>query len=413
MELDVELDVRIERLGAQGDGVAQGPDGPVFVPFTLPGELVKVSVGPGETRAEAIAIIEPSPDRVAPVCPHFGICGGCALQHMEARAYLAWKREQVIAALASRGLEAPVEPVRPVPLASRRRASFALARTGQGVAFGYRAARSHAIIDIAACPVLSPGIASRLGKLKAALAPLGARKGETRVSLTETDTGLDLALEGARPSPALLTGLAASGASLGVARVTVDSESLTLQGEPLVTLSGAHVKLPPGAFLQASREAEAILVALVMEATAGAKRIADLFAGIGTFTFALAARAEVDAFEAGEAATGALADAARTTYKLKPIRTYARDLFRAPVSVKELARYDAVVLDPPRAGARAQAEALAASKVPRIVMVSCNPGTCARDLRILVEGGYRITRVVPVDQFLFSPHIELVAVLER
>jgi 23S rRNA (uracil1939-C5)-methyltransferase len=414
MELEVEeLEVRIERLGAQGDGVAQGPNGPIFVPFTLPGELVKVSVEPGETRAKAIAIIEPSPDRVAPVCPHFGTCGGCALQHMESHAYLAWKREQVIATLASRGLEALVEPMRPVPLSSRRRATFAVARTAQGLALGYRAARSHAIIDIAACPVLSPGIALRLGKLKTALAPLVTLKGETCVSLTETDTGLDWGLEGARPSPSLLTGLAASGASLGVARVTVDGESLTLQGEPVVTLSGARVKLPAGAFLQASREAEEILVALVTEATTGAKRIADLFAGIGTFTFALAARTEADAFEADEAATGALADAARTTPRLKPVRTHVRDLFRVPLSVKELARYDAVVLDPPRAGAKAQAEALAGSKVPRIVMVSCNPGTCARDLRTLVDGGYRITRIVPIDQFLFSPHIELVAVLER
>jgi 23S rRNA (uracil1939-C5)-methyltransferase len=220
MGLEVEeLEVRIERLGAQGDGVAQCPDGPLFVPFTLPGERVKVSAEPGEARADLIAIIEPSPDRVMPVCPHFGTCGGCALQHMESQAYLHWKREQVIAALRSRGLDAPVEPVRPVPLASRRRASFALARAGQRLAFGYRAARSHAIIDIAACPVLRPGIVARLAKLKAALAPLSARQGETRVSVTETETGLDLGLEGARPSPALLAGLAASAASLGVARV--------------------------------------------------------------------------------------------------------------------------------------------------------------------------------------------------
>jgi 23S rRNA (uracil1939-C5)-methyltransferase len=198
-----------------------------------------------------------------------------------------------------------------------------------------------------------------------------------------------------------------------VARVTVDSESLTLLGEPIVTLSGARVKLPPGAFLQASPEAESILTSLVTGAAEGAKRLADLFAGIGTFSFVLAAHPEVDAFEADEAAIGALADAVRTTPQLKPVRAYARDLFRAPLSAKELARYDAVVLNPPRAGAKAQAEALAGSKVPKIVMVSCNPGTCARDLRILVDGGYRMTRIVPVDQFLYSPHIELVARLER
>jgi 23S rRNA (uracil1939-C5)-methyltransferase len=186
-----------------------------------------------------------------------------------------------------------------------------------------------------------------------------------------------------------------------------------LAGEPTVTLSGAKVRLPPGAFLQASREAEAALAGLVRQGVGRSKRIADLFAGIGTFTFALAASAEVDAYEQEEAAIAALEQAARATPKLKPVRSFARDLFRAPLSKVELARYDAVVLDPPRAGAKAQAESLAASQVPKVVMVSCNPATCARDLRILVDGGYCIARIVPVDQFLFSPHIELVAVLER
>ena len=409
----MELEVRIERLGAQGDGLAQGPDGPLFVPFTLPGELVKVAAEPGEPRAEALAILEPSPERVAPVCQYFGTCGGCALQHIEARAYLAWKREQVIAALASRGLEVPVGEVRAVPLASRRRAAFTLGRTARGVAFGYRAARSHAIVDIAACPVLNSSIVGRLPKLKSLLAPLLGGKREARVTVTEADQGLDVAVEGIRPSAGLFAKLAATGARIVAPRIMIDGESVILAGEPSVTLSGAQVRLPPGAFLQASRESDAVLAGLVKSGVGRAKRVADLFAGIGTFTFALAGSAEVDAFEQDEAAIAALTGAARTTPKLKPVRTFSRDLFRAPLSARELARYDAVVLDPPRAGARAQAEALAASKVPKVVMVSCNPGTCARDLRILVDGGYRITRVVPVDQFLFSPHIELVAELEK
>jgi 23S rRNA (uracil1939-C5)-methyltransferase len=383
------------------------------VPFTLPGELVKVEVAPGEPRAEPLAILEPSPERIAPVCQYFGTCGGCALQHMDLGSYLAWKREQVVAALASRGLEVPVEEVRAVPLASRRRAALTLGRTARGIALGYRGARSHDIVDIEACPVLSPAIAGRLPKLKSVLAPLLGGKREARITVTETGQGLDLVVEGIRPSPSLLAKLAAAGASLGAARITVDGESVVLAGEPSVSLSGAEVRLPPGAFLQASREAEAVLVGLVRQSVGRAKRVADLFAGIGTFTLALAASAEVDAFEQDEAAIAALGQAARAAPKLKPARTFARDLFRAPLSARELARYDAVVLDPPRAGSKAQAEALAASKVPKIVMVSCNPGTCARDLRILVDGGYRITRVVPIDQFLFSPHIELVAVLER
>jgi 23S rRNA (uracil1939-C5)-methyltransferase len=295
-------------------------------------------------------------------------------------------------------------------LASRRRAAFTLGRTVQGIAFGYRAARSHDIVDIAACPVLSPSIAGRLPKLKSALAPLLGGKREARITVTETDQGLDLVVEGVRPSPSLFAKLATAGASLGASRISVDGESVIL-AEPTVSLSGAQVRLPPGAFLQASREAEAALVALVRQGRA--KRVADLFAGIGTFTFALAVSAEVGAYEQDEAAIAALGQAARATPKLKPVRTFARDLFRAPLSPSELARYDAVVLDPPRAGAKAQAETLAASSVPKIVMVSCNPGTCARDLRILEDGVYGIIRVVPVDQFLFSPHIELVALLER
>jgi len=409
----MELEVRIERLGTQGDGVAQGPDGPLFVPFTLPGERVQVAIEPGKDHAEPLAILEPSPARVAPVCPHFGVCGGCALQHMESQAYLAWKHEQVLAVLASRGLEAPVEEVRPVPLASRRRAAFALGRTAHGIAFGYRTQRSHAIVAIAACPVLSPRIVARLPKLKAALAPLLGGKREARVTVTETDQGLDVAVGGVRVSPRALSRVGGDGEVLGLARLMVDGETTALLAEPTVNLSGAEVRLPPGPFLQASREAESVLVALVKEDVGRAKRVADLFAGIGTFTFALAGSAGVDAFEEDEAAIAALAKAARATPKLKPVRTNTRDLFRAPLTARELTRYDAVVLDPPRAGAKSQAEALARSGVPKVVMVSCNPGTCARDLRILVDGGYRIARVVPVDQFLFSPHIELVAELAR
>jgi 23S rRNA (uracil1939-C5)-methyltransferase len=409
----MQLEVRIARLGAQGDGIADGPDGPLYVPFALPGERVSVAVEPGCDRAGLIEVLEPSPERVAPVCPHFGICGGCALQHFETDAYLAWKRELVLASLRSRGLDAEIEPVRPVLLHSRRRAAFALGRAKGGIALGYRRARSHELIDIEICPVLSPGIVERLPKLKQALVPLLGSKPEARVSLTETGSGLDIVLEGVRPSPAALGAFAGKAAALGVARLTVDGESIGPVAAPEIELSGVRVKLPPGAFLQASGEAEATLAELVKDGVGGAKRVADLFAGLGTFTFALAREAPVDAFEADEDAVRALTQTARNTPGLKPVRGFVRDLFRSPLGPKELKGYDAVVFDPPRAGAAAQAEALAKSGVPRLVAVSCNPGTLARDLRILVDGGYRIDRVTPVDQFLFSPHIELVACLTR
>jgi 23S rRNA (uracil1939-C5)-methyltransferase len=409
----MELEVEIARLGAQGDGVADGPEGPIFVPFTLPGELVRIAVELETDRGDLLEVLTPSPDRIEPVCPHFGVCGGCALQHMEEGAYLRWKRDQAIAALRSRGLDAEIEPVRPVPLASRRRAALALGRTEDGAALGYRRARSHDLIDVAACPVLIPGISDSLSKLKTALAPLLGGKHEARVTMTETLNGLDILLEGVRPAPASLGAFAGKAAALGVARLTADGESITLSGTPEVDLSGARVKLPPGAFLQASRQAESALVELVGEGIGTATRVADLFAGLGTFTFALARSAAVEAYEADEAALAALAEAARRTPKLKPVRTFARDLFRSPLSPKELQVYDAVVFDPPRAGASAQATELAKSRVPKLVAVSCHPGTLARDLRILVDGGYRIARVVPVDQFRFSPHIEVVAHLVR
>jgi 23S rRNA (uracil1939-C5)-methyltransferase len=256
-------------------------------------------------------------------------------------------------------------------------------------------------------------MSNSLAKLKPALAPLLGGKREARVTVTETGSGLDVLLEGARPNPAAISTFAAQAAALGVARVTADGESISLGGAPEVDLSGAKVKLPPGAFLQASRESEAELVKLTREGTEGAKRVADLFAGLGTFTFALARTSAVDAYEADEATLAALAEAARRTPKLKPVRTFVRDLFRSPLGAKELDPYDAVVFDPPRAGAAAQAEALAKSRIPMLVAVSCNSGTLAHDLRILVDGGYRISRVVPVDQFLFSPHVEVVAHLVR
>ena len=407
------LEVEILRLGTQGDGVAEGPDGPIFVPFALPGELVAIKPSADGKHAELLDVLVRSPERADPICPHFGLCGGCTLQHLEEGAYLELKREQVVQALRSRGLETDVEPVRAVPVGSRRRAALTLGRNQQGLALGYRRARSHDLIDIDVCPVLSPRIVKRLPKLKVALAPLLGRKAEARVGVTETETGLDLVIEGLRPPEAALARLAGDAAKLGVARITVDSDVFLPGVLPTVRFASAEVRLPAGAFLQTSAEAETVMTALVCEGVGRAKRIADLFAGLGTFTLALAETAAVDAFESDEAALAALSEAARHTPKLKPVRTVQRDLFLTPVGGKELDCYDAVVFDPPRAGAAAQAEALAKSKVKKIVAVSCNPGTLARDLRILVDGGYRLTRVAPVDQFLFSSHVEIVAHLER
>lgn len=407
----MQREVTIERLGAGGDGVAE--NGALFVPFTLPGERARVEIEPDGKHARLVELIEPSKERVEPICRHFGTCGGCALQHLELAAYLRWKQEQVVTTLRARGLDAEVEEVRAVPAGSRRRASFALERNREGLALGYKRVRSHELVNIETCPVLSPKIVASLEGLKAALAPFLHPKRELRLTLTETPQGLDLVVEGAKTSPSALAQLGAHAAKLGIARCTMNGELVAQFAAPTVEFSGAAVALPPGAFLQASAASEAVLVDLVREFVGKAKQIADLFAGLGTFAFALAANASVDAFEEDGAALAALGDAARKMSGLKPIRTFRRDLFGSPLGPKELRRYDAVVFDPPRAGAMAQAEMLAKSEVRKLVAVSCNPGTLARDLRILVDGGYRIGRVVPVDQFLFSPHIEVVAELSR
>jgi 23S rRNA (uracil1939-C5)-methyltransferase len=406
------VDLTIDRLGAQGDGIAESAQGPVFVPFTLPGERVRVEATPDGKHADCIEVLDPSPDRIEPVCPHFGLCGGCALQHLETASYLAWKRERVVTALKSRGLDVPVEAVRAVPLGSRRRATFSLERPGNDVVLGYRRVRSHDTIGIDICPILSPRIVAALPALKAMLAPWLGNSREARVAVTETETGLDVSVDGVRPPETALGKLADAAQAQGIARLTAGSETVML-APPTLQLGRAHVRLPAGNFLQASPAAEAEMVALVREGIGKAKRVADLFCGLGTFSFALAERATVDGYESNAEALAALSDAARHTPKLKPIHGHRRDLFRDPLGWQELRPYDAVVFDPPRAGAAAQAEQLAKSKVKRLVAVSCNPGTLARDLRLLVDGGYKITRVVPIDQFLYSSHVEVVAHLER
>ena len=395
--------------------MAQGPDGPLFVPFALPGERVRVQADQGHDHATLRAVLAPSPDRVTPICPHFGICGGCALQHLAEAPYLDWKRDLVRTALRSRGLDAEVEPALSVKLGSRRRATFALARTRSGAVLGYHQRASHDIVAIETCPVLEPSIVARLPELRSALACLAPAKGQVRMLVTVTLSGLDVAVEGGttRLGAEDLAALAAAAGSAGIARVTLNGEMVMQQAVPIIDIGGAKLALPPSAFLQASSEAEALLVDLVRAGVSEAKRVADLFAGLGPFTLALASRAAIDAFDQDDASLAALAQAAHATSKLKPVRTMVRDLFRSPLSAKELEPYEAVIFDPPRAGAKAQAAELARSSVPRIVAVSCHPGTLARDLRLLVDGGYRLTRVVPIDQFRFSPHIEAVAHLER
>jgi 23S rRNA (uracil1939-C5)-methyltransferase len=401
-------EVDIARLGAQGDGIAETADGPRYVPFALPGERVRDG---GQGLPELLSA--PSPERREPSCRHFATCGGCVAQHMSEPLYESWKRGIVVEALRQRGLDVEVGPLHRVAPGSRRRAVLTARRERGGIILGYHRRRSHDLFVVEECPVLLPAIVSRLAGLRAIASQLTRR--EIRLTVLFTPVGLDVTADsaGARPDARAAAELARLAAGHGIARICVDGETIVERAKPVLAMGGASVEPPPGAFVQAVVEAEVEMVRLVVAAAAKAKRVADLFCGIGTFTFPLARRARILAVDDNEEAVGALGAAARHAQGLKPIETKVRDLFRMPLSPKELEGFDAVVLDPARSGAEAQAQQLARSRVPVAICVSCNPGTLARDARILLDGGYVLESVTPIDQFLFSAHVEAVNVFRR
>lgn len=406
--------LEIASLGAQSDGVAAGAEGPVYVPYALPGEIVLAEVT-GE-RGRLIAVERPSQVRVAPQCRHFTSCGGCRLQHLARPAYEAWKRELVLQALAARGIaDPPLGELITVAPGDRRRATLAARRTAGGVVLGFHEEGGTTIVDLIECPVSSPVIVAALPGLRHLLEPVLAHSDEARVRATVTTQGLDVTIEGI---PEKLTarqraGLARAAHELRLVRLSSGGDPIFSIARPTVPLGAVEVAIPDGAFLQAAQSAEQMMSKLVVTAVGKAKRVADLYCGCGTFTFALARLAPVLAVDSSPGAIAALAEAARHAQGLKRIETRVRDLARDPLSRKELEGFDAVIVDPPRAGARAQAEALARSRVATVVAVSCNAATLARDVRILMDAGYVLRSVVPIDQFLFSPHVEVVAVLKR
>jgi 23S rRNA (uracil1939-C5)-methyltransferase len=403
----MRVETEVARLGAQGDGIAEIAGEPVYIPFTLPGERVAAEID--GTRGRLLEVLEASPDRIEPICRHFGVCGGCALQHLKFERYLEWKRDRVVEALAQQRIVAEVEPVLAIPPHTRRRATFAAVRAGRDLLFGFRRALSHEVIDIAESPILAPRLEAALPALRTICAAL-LSAGEARVIVTACENGLDVLIEpDGKQRASLAPNLATVAQQAGILRLAWRKDILFSTGPVRVQLSGVQVDLPPAAFLQAAADAEQAMAALVCEGAGKGKKVADLFSGLGTFSFAMARKAAVLAVESDPALLAALTAAARRAPGLKPINTLRRDLMREPLSWQELNAFDAVIFDPPRAGALAQAQALAKSKVPRVVAVSCNPATFARDARALIDGGYRLIRVVPVDQFVFSPHVELVA----
>lgn len=412
----------IARMGRLGEGVADTADGPVFVPGALPGEAVRaVVVQDGrDRRAQDVEILEASPDRRPIPSAAYAECGVAPLQHWAAEPYLAWKRDLVVQALARERIEAPVEPTVATPPACRRRLALHARRGADGKArLGFKARRSWRLVELTSCPVSDPRLNAALPALARIADPFLAHpKSAPTLHVTLTDTGLDVDVTGVEkrsggPGGDRLAQAISEAAQADLARLSLDGEVLMMARQPRVRFGRASVPLPPGGFLQASPPAEAAMVERVVQAVKGARRAADLFCGAGTFTFPVAEVAAVTAADSSAAGIAALKAGAAATSGLKAISAQARDLFRRPLSPFDLKGCDAAVIDPPRAGAAEQTAQLAASSVAVVAAVSCNPTTFARDARILIDQGFRLETVTPIDQFLWSTHVELTAVLRR
>ncbi|MCG7572669.1 class I SAM-dependent RNA methyltransferase [Phaeobacter sp. CNT1-3] len=403
---------QITRLGHQGDGIVQGDDGAIFAPMTLPGEEVRGTVE--GTRLKDVRIVTPSDFRVSPECRHYKSCGGCQLQHASDDYVADWKQGVVQQALTAQGLDAPLRPILTSPPQTRRRASLSVRRTKKGAMAGFHAKGSDVIVEVPDCQLLHPEVMKAMPVAEKLATIGGSRKGELSVLATMSLTGLDLAVSGGKPlDEALRIALSAEVEAYKLARLSWDGEVIGQREPPLQQFGAAQVAPPSGAFLQATPEGEQDLLTTVQEIVGNAKQVIDLFAGCGTFALPLAKTAEVHAVEGEKAMMAALDRGWRQAQGLKKVTHEARDLFRRPLMPDELRKTDAVVIDPPRAGAEAQVRELAQSDVPVIAFVSCNPVTFARDARILIEGPYQMDWVQVVDQFRWSSHVELVAKFSR
>ncbi|VVB45778.1 putative enzyme [Beijerinckiaceae bacterium RH CH11] len=403
----------IERLGARGEGIATHDGGRIYVPYALAGETVTADVA-GE-RGTLVGLVEASPDRIVPICPHFGTCGGCAVQELALPRYADWKRGLLVAALARAGVEADVAPLVDAHGAGRRRATFHARTEPDGTTrVGFMRARSHDIVAIEACPILDPRLAGALPAARAIAASLAPARKPLDIVATATQAGIDVDLRGHGPLDERARGrLAEVVLAHDLARLANHGVIVIENRKPVITFGPARVALPSGAFLQATTAGEETLAAYVLDAVAGARRVADLFCGVGTFALRLGGAAEVTAIDLDGPWLPALERAARETVGLRRISIEARDLFKRPLAGDALDRHDAVVMDPPRAGAEAQAHALVASSITRVVSIACDVDSLARDAAILIAGGFEVGRIVPVDQFRYSPHLEIVATFSR
>ncbi|HEX4506367.1 MAG TPA: class I SAM-dependent RNA methyltransferase [Alphaproteobacteria bacterium] len=412
-----ELTVTIGHLGALGDGVAETPNGRLHIPFTTPGDTARVAPK-GKDAAALVQLLEPGPNRTDPTCRHFGTCGGCALQHLRPEFIAEWKRARVASALARAGLDhVPVNPTITIPPGTRRRATLAAMRIGKRVLLGFAERASHRLIDLEECPVLRPELARLIAPIRARLPDLLTAGESADIALTWTETGADLVLIRKRPlilaDREILAAFAETADLASIswrAGVTAPAEPVAARRTPSIRIGRTQIAFAPGTFLQPSAEGEAALMALVTETLKDVVGpIADLFSGLGTFAIPASVAGPVSAYDADGPAIATLQKAA----KGMAVAAHRRDLFREPLTIRELENFTAAIVDPPRAGAERQARMLADSAVPLIAYVSCNPVSFARDAAILTQGGYRLESATPLDQFAWSPHVELFGAFRR
>ncbi|WP_409361662.1 class I SAM-dependent RNA methyltransferase [Bartonella heixiaziensis] len=404
--------VIIDHIGTSGHGVSNMPCGSIYVPFTLPREIVTIALH--GKYGKLIALEEKSSQRIDALCQHFENCGGCLLQHWSADAYCAWKRQLVVDALKSHGIDVLVSPLIECGYHSRRRITLTALATQNGHIIGFNRHLSHEVIAVKECPVTRLEIMSKLDDIRSLCSLVSNHAKRFHITITSVENGLDIALSGCVIRDELVRQkMVRAALSCGITRLSVEGEILIEQEKPLVYFGDVRVELPPGGFLQATVEAENIMGNIIFAHLKKAKNAIDLFSGVGTFTLRMAKKVNVHAVENDETALTNLDRAARFATGLKTVTCEKRDLFRRPLSAKELEYFECVVFDPPRAGAQEQVRELAKATIPCVVAISCNPVTFARDLSLLVAGGYTIEQIIPIDQFLWSPHVEMVAVLSK
>ncbi|MDM9996083.1 RNA methyltransferase [Bartonella henselae] len=404
--------VVIDHIGTSGHGISNISHDSLSVPFTLPGEVAIVALR--GKYGKLIALEKKSSERIDAICQHFENCGGCVLQHWHADAYRSWKRQLVINALKRYGIDVFVSPLIEGGYQNRRRITLTALATQKGHIVGFNRYLSHDVIALEECPVTRLEIMSKLNSIKLLCALVGNHTKRFQVTVTSVENGLDVAFNGCVVRDEhIRQQMIHTALAYGMTRLSVEGEILVEREKPLVYFGDVCVEFPAGGFLQATFEAENIMGNIILAYLEKAKNAVDLFSGLGTFTLRMAKKMNVHAVENNETALANLDRAARFATGLKTVTCERRDLFRRPLSAKELSCFECVVFDPPRAGAQEQVRELAKTTIPRVVTISCNPVTFARDLSLLVAGGYTIEKIIPIDQFLWSPHVEIVALLSK